>query len=206
MGRGSWAQATWPDQAAEKALAWAGASLPLGEAGIGPGWRGWLGHPGPEASTECGSSALAPSGIPYGSDEEERDGPQALDGCASVSSEWRDWGPFLLQVADVRSRTPGAAGPGGRGHIRSDAPESPSRPHPHLRPPVQPVRPVSPVRLSRLPPPPEPREPRGGGGRAKGVGLSLKGSPATALRPLPGSGEDFSCCCDTPVRRRLPGS
>lgn len=68
----------------------------LGKAGIGPGWKGWLGHPGPEASTECGGSALAPSVIPYGSDEEERDGPQALDGGASVFSEWRDWGPFLL--------------------------------------------------------------------------------------------------------------
>lgn len=83
MRRGSWAQVTWPDPAAEKPLAWAGACLPLGEAGIGPGWRGWL---GPEASMECGGSALAPSGIPNGSDEEEIDHPQALDGGASVFS------------------------------------------------------------------------------------------------------------------------
>lgn len=90
MGRGSWAQATWPDPAAEKPLAWAGAGLPVGEAGSGPGWKGWVGHPGPEASTECGGSALAPSGIPNGSDEEEIDGPQALDSRASVFSERRD--------------------------------------------------------------------------------------------------------------------
>lgn len=180
MGRGSWAQATWPDQAAEKALAWAGAGLPLGEAGIGPGWRGWLGHPGPEASTECGGSALAPSGIPYGSDEEERDGPQALDGRASVSSEWRDWGPFLLQVADVRSRTPGAAGPGGRGHIRSDAPESPRDPTPTC------VRPSSPSAQclqfatlgSHLHP--SRTSPAGAGGGPRGWGCLLKGP-----RPLP---------------------
>lgn len=61
-----------------------GAGLPLGEASIWPGRRGWLGHPGPEASTECSGSALAPLVIPSGSDEEGTDDPQALDGHASV--------------------------------------------------------------------------------------------------------------------------
>lgn len=109
------------------------------------------------------------------------------------SQEGWDWRLGPRRVADVRSGTP--EGPRGRhGYILGNAPESLSGLHPSSRPPVQPVRPVSPVEetwLSHLQPSPA-SQARAGGWGAKGAGMPLKGTPAAALRPLPGGGEDLA--------------
>lgn len=163
--------------AAERPLAWAGGRPSLRGAGVGPEWRGWLWPPRPRGIP--GMRRL--STHPLGNFLRERLGGNwspSPDGRASVFERrklrsGRGWRLGPRRVADVRWGTLGGRRRC-RGCFRSDAPESPSGPHPHPRPPVQPVRPVSPVRRARLPPSARAaRAPRGrGAGRQGGGALS----------------------------------
>lgn len=154
-------------RAEKRQHAWAVAGLPLRGSWRPAGWRRWLGHPSPAASPECRGSAPAPSGIPGAG--EGSCGPPRSGGPRLFSRRRRRLG--LLPPPTCGREARHTWGWRARDHIRSDAQESPSRPHPRLRPPVQPVLPVPPG-ATQLPPPPEPRA---GGGGARGAGLSLKG-------------------------------
>lgn len=185
-----------------------------------PAWGGDGGlarPPRPAASRECGGSAPSPSGIPDGRDGRGSAGPQAPEGHASASSGRRDWGLPPRRVADVRSGTPGTGWRPPRPHPEQRRAGAIPRSPPRSRPPVQSsLSSASSQCLQfvtlrshlhprrRGPTGAEGGTPRGRGrGRgAKGAEPSLKGPGAAALRPLPGGGEDLSCCWDAGVRRR----
>lgn len=94
-------------EAAASALAQCGPGVGvLRGAGVGPGWRGWLGHPNPETSPEFGGSAPAPSEIPHGKRRRKLPVPRPWM-AAPLFPQSGGIGDSRPQgAADVRSGTP----------------------------------------------------------------------------------------------------